>query len=146
MASCTARGADDVGTVFVKVFGENWKSKAASTKWTQLKGDFRGKAYKLLIMRSLEDRCQAPRSSQPDAVESAKKRPRVVFREPVQWAAESRHPRLEILCDSTLIVSWLNGRWKCRNRTYNDRVRLMRRIVQGMAEADEFRPRLDSAD
>ena len=96
-------------------------------------------------MRSIESRFQG-RLQPTSTVKPIRNRPRLVFREPVKWTADSDHRRLEILGDSKLVISWLNGQSKCLYRAYNARVQIMHKMVEELGEAHDFRPRLDSAD
>ena len=104
-------------TVFKHVFGEGWKHRAASTQWRQLKGEFRDGAYNMFNMSALEARFQGRSRRICGTVEPARKRPRVVLREPVPWE-QNASPRVEILGDSLLVISWLNGLRRCMYRLY----------------------------
>ncbi len=42
--------------VFIKSFGSSWKREAASSKWKQLRGEFRVRAYGVLDLKPFEDR------------------------------------------------------------------------------------------
>ena len=63
----------------------------------------------------------------------------------VPWV-QSAGSRVEILGDSLLVVSWLNGLWRCKYRLYNARVRMARHSLQQLQEESGVRPRTDTAD
>ena len=133
-------------TVSKNIFGDQWKQKAASTDWVQMKGEIRDAAYKMFNMASLEERFRNRTPKKHPTGEPLRKRPRVTFREPMQWTTSPGVPRVEVLGDSLLIISWLNGLWRCRYRIHNARVRTGHSFIQQMFENASVRPREDTAE
>jgi len=117
----------------------------ASSTWAQTKGEFREAAYKNLNIQSLESRFGKTSGDKNLVLEPMRKRPRIVFREPVAWCG-GEDCRVEVLGDSMLVVNWLNGIWRCRYHYYNNRLRLGHHMIQQMSTEVGARPRQDAAD
>ena len=129
-------------SVFIKTLGDHWKRKAASVEWKRQRGAFRVQAYKIFGARPFEDRYVArPGCTQE---QPPTKRPRTVHRCPVEWSwADRRMPRIEIMGDSSLIINWLNGLWKCKYRVYAQRLRILHDTLERMARKYFVAPRQD---
>jgi len=100
-------------------------------------------------MRPLEVRyAKAPRKRMPDTTEGPRrKKPRVVFREPVFWDwFADRVRRLEILGDSKLVVNWVRGIWACKFRPYKARMQEVIGTLENHVTASGLRPRCRDAD
>jgi ribonuclease HI len=132
-------------TVFVKTYGDFWKRQAASIGWNRERGAFRTKAYELFRIRPFEDR-YARRSKSVQKQPKAK-RARLIHRVPLEWSpANSDGCRLEVVGDSNLIINWLNGIWRCKYRTYDQRVSLLHDAIERMFVAYSVLPRQDHCD
>ena len=133
-------------TVFLKVLGGSWKNRAADCTWQQRRGEFRDGAYKYLNMKPLEVRFCPQRKARTGSPPSEnRKRAREVSWIPQDWGDNGRR-RLEIVGDSMLIISWINGTWKCRYRIYDARVNLMHTLLERGACSHNLRPRHRTAD
>ena len=132
--------------VFLHACGEKWKEAACSTDWKKDRGSFRDRAYGFLSMQSLEQRFGANRNLPSPRGETARKKPRTVSRLPVYWEPRLSVPRLEVMGDSTLVINWLNGVWKCNHQVYDERVRLLHSILERASNMYYLAARADDAD
>eukprot|EP00930_Biecheleria_cincta_P032316 TRINITY_DN22425_c0_g1_i1.p1 TRINITY_DN22425_c0_g1~~TRINITY_DN22425_c0_g1_i1.p1 ORF type:complete len:365 (+),score=19.24 TRINITY_DN22425_c0_g1_i1:329-1423(+) len=118
--------------VFQKIFGNSWKERAACTKWKQLRGEFREGAYKVFGLRTLEARYSKQRKcGRTPQAELVRERPQrdISGIEP-GWACSDSRPRVEIVGDSLLVISWLNGHWKCQYQQYRNRLRIAQNTME----------------
>ena len=110
--------------VFVKNYGDQWKTEAALKSWKESLGRFVTQAYSLIHARVLEQRFQRRVAVKADGSDTRPaKRPRLVGRPVITWQLlPTAAIRLEFLGDSKLIVNWMRGVWDMKYKVYRNRV------------------------
>jgi len=122
----------------VAAFGINWKLLVLQDAWMSRKGAFCNASYSLIRTRPWEDRASAsaPAALQPlGCSASANVPPSVTVRVPMPWASLHTGVAFEALCDSLLVVNWVNGSWPVHNRRLLPTVARIMDRIQAMSDA-----------
>ena len=91
-------------------------------------------------MKSLEARFKTKkRKACQKASEAPRKPARDISWHPMPWDDSGK--RFEVLGDSLLILSWINGEWRCKYRLYEDRVGIARASLGNLHASHGFLPR-----